>query len=128
MLELLPKVSLGAAGVLAPLTDTLRGPGKFLTRSPALDSAFRHTKDLLISVPELVHPHPGAQISLAVDPSNSNVGSVLQQLLDGSLMAPGLLWLSPSRRYLLQNRNTPPLRGAAHCLLFSLAFPFPLKR
>ena len=84
MLELLPKVSLGAAGVLAPLTDTLRGPGKFLTRSPALDSAFRHTKDLLISVPELVHPHPGAQISLAVNASDSHVASVLQQILDGS--------------------------------------------
>ena len=37
-----------------------------------------------ISVPELVHPRPGAPISLAVDASDSYVGSVLQQLLDGS--------------------------------------------
>ena len=73
-----------AAGVLAPLTDALRGPGKSLTWSLALYSAFRRAKDLLSSVPEFVDSGPGAQISLAVDTSNSHVGSVLQQLLDGS--------------------------------------------
>ena len=31
-----------------------------------------------------MHPRPGAQISLAVDASESHVGSILQQLLDGS--------------------------------------------
>ena len=48
------KLLCGAAGVLAPLTDALKGPGKSLTWSPALDSAFCHAKDLLVSVPELV--------------------------------------------------------------------------
>ena len=84
MLELLPKVSLGAAGVLAPLTDALGGPGKSLTLSPALDSTLPHTKNLFAYVPELVHPRPGAQVSLAIDASDSHVGSVLQQLLVGS--------------------------------------------
>ena len=44
----------------------------------------RGAKDLLTSVPELVHPRPGAQVSLAIDASDSHVGSILQQLLDGS--------------------------------------------
>ena len=48
-----------AAGVLAPLPDALRGPRKSLIWSPVLDSAFRHAKDLLALVPELVHPRPG---------------------------------------------------------------------
>ena len=67
-----------AAGVLAPLTDALRGPAKSLIWSPAVDSAICCAKDLLASVPELVHPRPGAQISLAVDAPDSHVGSIQQ--------------------------------------------------
>ena len=37
----------GAAWTLAPLTDALLGPGKSLTWSPVLDSAFAKAKDLL---------------------------------------------------------------------------------
>ena len=84
MLNFYRKFLCGAAGVLAPLTDALRGPGKSIIWSLALDSSFRHAKDLLASVPELAHLRPGAQISLAVDAFDSHVGSVLQQLLDGS--------------------------------------------
>ena len=84
MLNFYQKFFCGAAGVLAPLTNDLRDPGKSLTWSPALDSAFRRTKDLLASVPELVHPCSGAHISLAVDASDPHVGSVLQQLLGSS--------------------------------------------
>ena len=84
MLNFYRKFLLGAAGVLAPLTDALKGPGKSLSWSLALDSAFLRAKDLLASVPELVHPCPGAQISLVVYASDSHVGFVLQQLLDGS--------------------------------------------
>ena len=63
MLNFYRKFLHGTAGVLAPLTDALKGPGNFLTWSPALDSAFQSAKDLLASVPQLVHPRPGAQIS-----------------------------------------------------------------
>ena len=69
----------GAAGVVAPLTDSLKGPGKFLPWSPALVFAFHSAKDLLASVPELVHPRPH------VDASDSPVDSVLQQLLQESV-------------------------------------------
>ena len=80
MLNFYREFLLGADGILAPLTDALKGPGKSLTWSPALDFAFCRAKDLLASVPELVHPLPGAQISLAVDTSEYHVSSVLQQL------------------------------------------------
>ena len=33
---------MGAARVLAPLTDALKGPGKTLTWTPDLEAAFRH--------------------------------------------------------------------------------------
>ena len=42
----------GAAGVAgAPLMDALRGPGKSLDLTPALDSAFHRAKDLPAAVP-----------------------------------------------------------------------------
>ena len=83
MLNFYRKFLPGAAGVLAPLTDALKGPGKSLAWSLALDSANRCAKDLIASVSELVHPCPGAQISLSVDASDFHLGSVVQQLLNG---------------------------------------------
>ena len=67
MLNFYRKFICGAAGVLDPLMDSLKGPGKSLTWSPALDSPFCRAKNLLASVPELMHPCPGAQISLVTD-------------------------------------------------------------
>ena len=49
-----------------------------------LNSAFTRAKALLSYVPELVHPHYDAPISLSVDASNTHLGAVLQQILDGS--------------------------------------------
>ena len=40
--------------------------------------------DLLVSVPKLVHPRPHAPISHVKDASDTHLGAVLQQLLDGS--------------------------------------------
>ena len=70
-----------AARVLAPFTNTLKGPGISLQWSPVLDSSFSAAKLLL---PVLTHPVPGAAISLAVNTSDSYVGAVLQQRLRGS--------------------------------------------
>ena len=125
MLKFYRKFPHGAAGVLAPLTDALRGPGKSLIWSPGLDSAFHHAKDLLASVPELVHPCPGAQIFLAVDASDSHVGSVLQQLLDGS-WAP--LAFFSKKLSVAEQKYSAFDRELLCCLFFSLALPFPLRR
>ena len=83
MLNFYIKFLCRAAGDLAPFMDALRGHGKSLAWSPAVDSDVHHAKDLLPAVPELVDPRPGAQISLVVDASDSQVGSVFQELLDG---------------------------------------------
>ena len=77
-----------AAQVLAPLTDALKGPGKTISWTPLMDSAFSRAKRLLLSVPELVHPQCNVPISLAVDASDSHIGAVLlQQLPDWSPLA-----------------------------------------
>ena len=65
MLNFYRKFLWGAAWVLAPLTDALKGPGKSLSWSPVLDSAFIRAKDLLSSVLELIHSRPDVPISLA---------------------------------------------------------------
>ena len=68
-----------AALILAPLTNALKGSGKLLVWSAAMDSAFLQAKRLLSAVPTLVHPVPGSPISVAVDASESHVGAVFQQ-------------------------------------------------
>ena len=85
MINFYRKFLRGAARVLSPLTDALKGPGKTICWSPLMDSAFTRAKKLLSSVPELVHPQPNTPISLTVDTSDSHIGAVLQQqLLDRS--------------------------------------------
>jgi hypothetical protein len=69
---------------LQPLTDLLRGNPKTLAWSEAAATAFAAGKAALASCTKLVHPTPGAVISLAVDASDSHVGGVLQQLTLGS--------------------------------------------
>jgi predicted lipid-binding transport protein (Tim44 family) len=44
-----------------------------------MKAAFAASKQALCAAAELAHPLPGAQISLAVDASNTHVGAVLQQ-------------------------------------------------
>ena len=77
-----------AAQVLAPLTDALKGPGKTISWSPLMNSAFNRAKLLLSAVPELVHPQPKAAISLSVDASDTHIGAVLQQQLRDKSWAP----------------------------------------
>ena len=85
MINFYRKFLRGAARVLAPLTDALKGPGKTILWTPFMDSTFIKAKQLLSSVPEFVHPLCNAPISLAVDASDSHIGAVLQQqLLDKS--------------------------------------------
>ena len=68
-----------APQVLAPLTNTLKCPGKSVLWVPELDSNLHPCQQLLASVPVLPQPEPGAPVCLAVDASDSQVGTVLQQ-------------------------------------------------
>ena len=76
----------GIAGTLKPLTDLLRGNPKTLEWSDKAEAAFNSGKAALANCTKLVHPTPGAVISLAVDASDTHVGGVLQQLTQGSWM------------------------------------------
>ena len=49
-----------------------------------MDSAFVSPKSALALVPTLVHPESSSHVSLAVDASESHVGAVFQQLVQGS--------------------------------------------
>ena len=84
MINLYRKFHRFAAWVLAPLMDALKGPGKSLTWSPVLAFAFTRAKALFSSVPELLHPHPDAPISLSIDASYTHLGAFFQHLLDGT--------------------------------------------
>ena len=79
MLNFYRKFIKNTALILAPLTNPLKDPGKLLDWTPPLDAAFRHARDILSTMPILVHPIPGAPVSLAVDVSNTHGGGVLLQ-------------------------------------------------
>ena len=88
MINFYRKFLRGAARVLALPTDALKGPGKSLTWTPDLNAAFRHAKDLLIRVPELIDPRPSAPISIAVDASLIHTWVLYS---NRGLMKPGFL-------------------------------------
>ena len=76
-----------AAQLLAPLTNALKGPKgskKGLVWSQEMQTALSAAKAMLLAVPTLIHPVPGVPVSLAVDASDSHVGAVLQQQVQGS--------------------------------------------
>jgi hypothetical protein len=71
---------LGAAGILKPLSDPLRGHGRSPWRwSPAMEAAFERGKEAVCEAAQLAHPDPEAEISLAADASDTHIGVVLQQ-------------------------------------------------
>jgi hypothetical protein len=70
------------AKILQPLMEALRGnPGQSacIDWTPAMTAAFQAAKDSLCRVVRLVHPMPGAEISLMVGASNEHVGVALLQ-------------------------------------------------
>jgi len=69
----------GVAGILRPLTDSLRGKPKALLWTEEMVLAFQAAKSALASATPLVHPSPSAQVSLAVDASSTHMGAALQQ-------------------------------------------------
>ena len=75
-----------AAMVLKPLTDVLKGEARGkLTWTAEMETAFQRGKEAVCQAAELAHPHPRAELSLAVDASESHVGAVLQQRWEGEL-------------------------------------------
>jgi len=72
----------GAAHLLRPLTDALRGsppPSAALPWTEEMQQSFLAAREALARKVELVHPCPRAALSLSVDASGDHVGAVLQQ-------------------------------------------------
>jgi hypothetical protein len=74
----------GAACLLRPLTDVLKGspkPTAALVWSAAMEGAFETAKAALAAAAELAHPKHGAELALMVDASAEHMGASLQQRL-----------------------------------------------
>ncbi len=71
-----------AANILLPLTDALRADWSWIW-APAMQHSFQLVKVTLAEVATLTHPDPAADLSLAVDASNTHIGAVLQQWQPG---------------------------------------------
>ena len=106
--------------ILAPLTNALKGPGKQLLWSSTLESAFLQAKNLLSAVPTLVHPVPGSALSVAVDASDSHVGAVLQQQVQGSWFPLSFFSRKRCRKEEAFNRELLAAYSAIHHLRFML--------
>lgn len=74
------------AKILKPMTDLLKtkkGPSSEVPWSEEVASAFSTVKEALANATLLVHPLPDAPTRLLTDASDTAVGAVLQQQLDG---------------------------------------------
>ncbi len=64
----------GAAGILKPLSDALRGVTRAaLHWTPAMEAAFEAAKAAVCSATQLDHPDPDAEINLVVDASDTTL-------------------------------------------------------
>jgi hypothetical protein len=71
-----------AANILLPLTEALRADWSW-TWAPAMQYSLQLVKETLPEVATLTHPYQEADLSLAVDASNTHIGEVLQQWQPG---------------------------------------------
>ncbi len=67
------------AQLLKPLTDLLRRGAKTLQWTATAQEAFQQAKRLLAAAVPLQHPAPNAELSLAIDASDTHIGGVMQQ-------------------------------------------------
>jgi transposase InsO family protein len=70
----------GVAGILSPLTNSLKGHPKKLLWTPIMQQAFDNAKQLLLQATPLQFPDPSATIAVATDASDTQVGAVFHQL------------------------------------------------
>jgi hypothetical protein len=65
--------------VLLPLTDLLKGGLQTLQWTTAAQESFQKVQPLLAAAVLLQHPSPTAELSLAIDASDTHIGGVMQQ-------------------------------------------------
>ena len=72
----------GAAGVLKPLTDALRGAGGKAAKvewSTQMLQTFERSKQQIVGVTHLAHPGKKVKLALSVNASGTHIGAALQQ-------------------------------------------------
>jgi hypothetical protein len=85
----------GAAGVLKPLTDALKGGQQAkLTWTAEMAPTFQQSKSSICTAAELAHPVKNAAFLLAVDASSLHVGAALQQEVPGQTPRPLAFFLA----------------------------------
>jgi hypothetical protein len=70
----------GVAGILSPLTNSLKGHPKKLQWTPIMQQAFDNAKQLLLQTTPLQFRDPSATMVAARDASDTQVGAVFHQL------------------------------------------------
>ena len=75
----LPKIT----QTLKPLTSPLKGSSKLFKWSKPMSEAFSAPNQALVSATVLIHPNLSAQLSLAMDESDTHVEAMLQQFHNG---------------------------------------------
>ena len=91
MVNFYRRVIKGAAGVLKPLTDTLRGASSKAARiewSPPMLTAFEDSKQQMVQATHLAHPGKKARLALSVDASGTHIGAALQQEMSPGSLQP----------------------------------------
>ena len=102
---------------MLPLFEAMKGKLTKLVWDYAMRRAFQLTKKLLAEATLLTHPRQDAQLSLTSDASDLSVGTVLQQLVDGSWVA--LAFFSQKLRPLERKYKILDREVLATLLLFS---------
>lgn len=73
----------GCAKIVEPLNALLSGGNEHLSWNDTTTQAFSAVKEALASATLLTHPKPHALTNIMTDASNTAVGAVLQQYIDG---------------------------------------------
>ena len=73
----------GAARIMKPLYEAIGAKAKLVSWSDEMITAFSTAKSTLAEATMLIHPNTGAPTALTVDASDTAVGAVLEQLIQG---------------------------------------------
>ena len=71
------------ANILSPLYKLLKGKPKVLTWDQEAEKAFQKSKSALSHATTLTFPNPKAQLQLSTDASESAIGAVIEQVING---------------------------------------------
>ena len=108
----------GAAQIMIPLFEALTGKSKAIQWTEDMKTAFQSAKEALAKATLLIHPHLDVPVSLNTDASDTAVGAVLQQLVNGMWVP--LAFFSQQLRPPISVSGISGIFWKEECSLFSL--------